>query len=213
LVAGTESRAEDASDSASRIAQELARFLPPQRRANRQAAAAKKEIATCLKQAKLALTSFKAGPKSEAAGRNLLATAQSELEGAQLALELLDGLAEQTETNARDAAVQLDGDDEFEGLAAAIQGAKQQIEVLASRADALPLDQRKRARAEVARVKRELPKLNAGLVKARKLERDLAALVAKPASLSDKSEVSKALAEVAALSKRATSACDLRSAD
>jgi hypothetical protein len=128
-------------------------------------------------------------------------------------MELLDGLAEQTETNARDAAVQLDGDDEFEGLAAAIHGAKQQIEVLASRADALPLDQRERARAEVMRVKRELPKLNAGLVKARKLERSLAALVAQPAPLSDKSEVSKALAEVAALSKRATSACDLRSVD
>jgi hypothetical protein len=88
-------------------------------------------------------------------------------------LDLLDGLAQQTGSTARHVSVHIHGDDELRGLTDRVASAQHLIDGLAAPSEALPLSQRERGRAEVARLKKELTKASVVLEKATKVEREL----------------------------------------
>jgi hypothetical protein len=213
LVAGAESHVQDATASSSNTLADLASALEQQRQANRAAVAVKSESAKRSRKARAALASLKAAGKSGASTTTLLGTAKAEFQAAQDALDLLDGLAQQTGSTARYVSVHLHGDDEFRGLTDRVASAQHLIDGLAAPSEALPPSQRERGRVEVARLKKELTKVSVVLEKAKKVERELTTLVTEPAPLAEKSEIAKGAAEVEALSKRATPACDLRTVD
>jgi hypothetical protein len=213
LLSRAESYVQDATASSSNTLAELAPVLVQQRTANREASALRTESGKRSKKARATLAALKTAMKSGAAATTLLGTAKSEFDAAQGALDLLDGLAQQTASTARYVSVQLDGDDEFRGLSDRVADAQHMIDGLVAPARALPLSQREQGRAEVERLKKELGKASAVLGKAKKVERELTSLVTEPAPVTEKSEIAKGAAEVQALSKRATPACDLRTVD
>lgn len=211
-VAGAQSRVDEATGHATGAVDTLKQFLVEQRDAHRRGTAAKKELTKHLKKARLALASLKAGPKPESAASTLAETKLA-FEAAQNSADQAEGEAFGTAAAARQATVAIQGDDEFRGLVDHIATGKELTDALTPQADALPANQRERGRSEITRLRKELAKASAGLVKARQLERDLLALVLEAPSAADKSEITKGLAEVEALSKRGSATCDLHRID